>query len=65
MRGLGASCQVPIGVWASPVPDGLLLRCLWLAADGSWAKRFERVLKEGDDRSSLVADIMRRWRWEG
>lgn len=65
MRGLGASCQVPIGVWASPASDGLQLRCLWLASDGSWARRFERVVRDGDDLSALVEEIRRRWRWEG
>lgn len=65
MRGLGASCQVPIGVWASPAADGLQLRCLWLAADGSWAKRFERVVEAGDDQIALVDAIRRQWRWEG
>lgn len=64
MKGLGASCQVPIGVWASPCPGGLLLRCLWLAADGSWAKRFERVVGEGEDTGVLVDGIRRQWRWE-
>jgi hydroxymethylbilane synthase len=65
MKGLGASCQVPIGVWASPGPDGLLLRCLWLSADGSWAKRFERVIKDPKATGALVEDIRRQWRWEG
>lgn len=65
MGGLGASCQVPIGVWATPVPDGLQLRCLWLAADGSWARRFERVVKDGDDLEALMEDIRRKWGWEG
>jgi hydroxymethylbilane synthase len=65
MKGLGASCQVPIGVWATPCPDGLLLRCLWLAQDGSWAKRFEKVVKEGEDMDALVEGIRRGWRWEG
>lgn len=65
MKGLGASCQVPIGVWAAPCPHGLDLRCLWLAADGSWAKRFERVVREGDDMGALVEEIKRHWRWDG
>lgn len=64
MNGLGASCQVPIGVWAAPCPDGLLLRCLWLASDGSWAKRFERVVKEGEDMNALVREMRRQWKWE-
>jgi hydroxymethylbilane synthase len=65
MKGLGAGCQVPMGVWATSAPDGLQLRCLWLAADGSWARRFERLVTNGDDLEALVEDIRRKWRWEG
>jgi len=65
MNGLGASCQVPIGVWASLATDGLRLRCLWLDADGSWAKRFEKVVKEGEEKKVMVEEMRRQWRWEG
>lgn len=63
MRGLSAGCQVPIGVWAHPGQGGIVLHCLWLAPDGSWAKRYEGVLREGWSMDEIIKDIKGRWRW--
>ncbi|HIH76893.1 MAG TPA: hydroxymethylbilane synthase [Methanomassiliicoccales archaeon] len=64
MLGLGASCQEPLGVWAEPVGDNIVLRCQWLAHDGSWAKRFETVLSKGvEGTDDIVHVINREWGW--
>ncbi len=64
MLGLGASCQEPLGVWAEPVGEGIVLRCQWLAHDGSWARRFETVRSKGDvGTDDIVNAIKREWGW--
>lgn len=66
MLGLGASCQVPLGIWALTVQDGIELRCAWLAPDGAWIKRFEAKLPsdpEADDVEALVSVMKEKWEW--
>lgn len=63
MLELGASCQVPLGIWASPEGEGIRLRCLWLSPDGAWAKRFEAFLDPDDDQGAMASRIRDEWRW--
>ena len=63
MLELGASCQVPLGIWASPDGQGIMLRCLWLSPDGSWAKRYEARLRGAQDVLKVAEDMRSQWGW--
>lgn len=66
MTGLGASCQEPLGIWASFIDNGIQLRCAWLASDGSWMKRYETMCsiehRERDVEKAILA-MKEDWGW--
>lgn len=65
MAGLGANCQVPLGIWASVVGDAIRLRCLLLERDGSEANRWSTDLPFNhsmDDARALTWQLRSEWR---
>jgi len=44
MAGLGASCQVPIGIWANIQEGKVELQCVLLSPDGGWIKRWRATM---------------------
>jgi len=66
MLGLGASCQVPLGIWANEEDGGVTLRCLWLGNDGSWAKRWEGKIPIDhgiEAERQVIKEIKEDWAW--